>query len=689
MRSQLTNYGLVFNKIPLFCDNKSAIALCCNNVQHSRSKNIDIRHHFIKERVENGVVELYFVRTGYQLADIFTTPLARERLEFLIKKLGIQSMSPETLKKLADEEEDAPRIQVPFTKRVKISSTNVRLETIVPQKEETFQEVIDLVKNSLCFKAFIISADASEIFMQQFWYSIKKVQGTYSYEFLLTTKKCVVNADVFRTILDICPRVEGVNFTDVPDADTTLAFLIKLRYKGLLYKHTNMFLDHMHQPWRTLAAIINNCLSRKTSSNDKLRRRRDQDVKICHFPDSPRLPIPETMLTEAIKQSESYQMFIKYSTGQIPFKKSRGKEAEAARQVHATHARIVTESVPEPTKRIKSGYVTFDPPKKLKGVPSLTPEEQEVADIMQALKESKKTSNRQPSTGGSSEGTGTIPGVPEECTVVSVTSSEGTGTKLGVPNEEKDITKENVILEWGLEQETEYSEEDKLDDEEKDDKEGDVDDEDDETESDEDDIYKYNICVRKDEDEEMLNAEVEDSNKGDEEVTDAAKADVEKTSEVKDDTKKTELPPTSSSLSMSLGFGDQFLKLSSDSSLVSTSPSMLSVPVSVIFEPTVLTPVQESPLIATITTLFPLSVSTTPSLRVAKLEKDVFELKKIDLSAKALASLKTQVPSVVDNYLGSKQIPKLPKKQTPTVDLEQGSEKSASKILKIKKEQDE
>ncbi|GJW31101.1 hypothetical protein Tco_0051133 [Tanacetum coccineum] len=92
--------------IPLYCDNKSAIALCCNNVQHSRSKHIDIRHHFIKEQVENGVVELYFVRTEYQLADIFTKPLARERLDFLINKLGMRSMSPETLKKLADEEEE-------------------------------------------------------------------------------------------------------------------------------------------------------------------------------------------------------------------------------------------------------------------------------------------------------------------------------------------------------------------------------------------------------------------------------------------------------------------------------------------------------------------------------------------------------------------------------------------------------
>ncbi|GJT59152.1 hypothetical protein Tco_1002685 [Tanacetum coccineum] len=91
-----------------------------------------------------------------------------------------------------------------------------------------------------------------EIFMQQFWYSIKKVQGTDSYEFLLANKKCTVNAEVFRTILDICPRVEGVDFTDVPDDDIALTFLIDLGYK----------------------AIINKCLSGKMASNDKLGKSR-------------------------------------------------------------------------------------------------------------------------------------------------------------------------------------------------------------------------------------------------------------------------------------------------------------------------------------------------------------------------------------------------------------------------------
>ncbi|GKB97850.1 hypothetical protein Tco_0983987, partial [Tanacetum coccineum] len=102
----LTDYGFQFNKIPLYYDNKSTIALCCNNVQHSRENHIDARYHFIKEQVENGIVELYFVWTEYELADIFTKPLPRERFNFLIVKLGMRSMSPETLKHLTEEEDE-------------------------------------------------------------------------------------------------------------------------------------------------------------------------------------------------------------------------------------------------------------------------------------------------------------------------------------------------------------------------------------------------------------------------------------------------------------------------------------------------------------------------------------------------------------------------------------------------------
>ncbi|GKC52706.1 hypothetical protein Tco_1075451 [Tanacetum coccineum] len=123
---------------------------------------------------------------------------------------------------------------------------------------------------------------------------------------------------------------------------------------------------------------------------------------------------------------------------------TEAEEAEASRKVHATHARIITESVPTPARRRSS-----ETSHKLKGFQYLTLEEQEVVDTMKALKESRKSSRRQPSTGGSNEGTGRKPGVPDESTVVSAASSKGTGIKPGVPDKDKDITEEKVILEWG------------------------------------------------------------------------------------------------------------------------------------------------------------------------------------------------------------------------------------------------
>nr|GEY36255.1 retrovirus-related Pol polyprotein from transposon TNT 1-94 [Tanacetum cinerariifolium] len=98
--AQFLGDRLVSCKIPLYRDNKSVIALCCNYVKHSRSKHIDVRYHFIKEQVDNGMVELYFVKTEYQLADIFTKALARKRFEFLLSWLRMKSMSPKTLKDL-------------------------------------------------------------------------------------------------------------------------------------------------------------------------------------------------------------------------------------------------------------------------------------------------------------------------------------------------------------------------------------------------------------------------------------------------------------------------------------------------------------------------------------------------------------------------------------------------------------
>ena len=95
MRTQLSDYGFKFHRIPIYCDSKSAIAISCNPVHHSKTKHIDVRYHFIKDHVEKGDIELYFVKTDFQLADLFTKPLDVTRFNFLISKLGMLNLPAE------------------------------------------------------------------------------------------------------------------------------------------------------------------------------------------------------------------------------------------------------------------------------------------------------------------------------------------------------------------------------------------------------------------------------------------------------------------------------------------------------------------------------------------------------------------------------------------------------------------
>nr|GEX38612.1 hypothetical protein [Tanacetum cinerariifolium] len=85
------------------CYAQAAIAISCNPVQHSRTKHIDVRCYFIKEKVEKGIVELFFVRSEYQLADLFTKALPEERFKYLVRRLGMRCLTPEELEVLANE----------------------------------------------------------------------------------------------------------------------------------------------------------------------------------------------------------------------------------------------------------------------------------------------------------------------------------------------------------------------------------------------------------------------------------------------------------------------------------------------------------------------------------------------------------------------------------------------------------
>ena len=89
MRQTLKDYGVTCDKVPLLCDNQSAIKISLNPVQRSKTKHIDIRHHFIREHIKLGDIEVHFIHTEEQLADIFTKPLDEARFLELRHELNI------------------------------------------------------------------------------------------------------------------------------------------------------------------------------------------------------------------------------------------------------------------------------------------------------------------------------------------------------------------------------------------------------------------------------------------------------------------------------------------------------------------------------------------------------------------------------------------------------------------------
>ncbi|GJX31264.1 retrovirus-related pol polyprotein from transposon TNT 1-94 [Tanacetum coccineum] len=250
MRSQLTYYGLGFNKIPMYCDNKSAIALSCNNVQHSGSKHIDIRFQFIKEHVENGVIELYFVNTEYQLADIFTKALARERFEFLINKLGMRSFTPETLKQLADEADEYW-----CAKSLTETMDTTRAEQIA--LDDALVAPVNRLKIG------------KKIYMQEFWATT--TVHHHSIRFKMNNKKHIVNLEYFREMLQICPKLPNQQFEELPFEEAILTFLRDLGHSGVIKMITDVNFNKLHQPWRSFTAVINKCLSGKSNGYKSLR----------------------------------------------------------------------------------------------------------------------------------------------------------------------------------------------------------------------------------------------------------------------------------------------------------------------------------------------------------------------------------------------------------------------------------
>ncbi|GJS17632.1 hypothetical protein Tco_0412104 [Tanacetum coccineum] len=302
---------------------------------------------------------------------------------------------------------------------------------------------------------------------------------------------------------------------------------------------------------------------------------------------------------------------------------AEAEEEEATRRIHATHERLVSESnepsgepANMPTGRRRPSGIAF--------------RDTSTADTIQALKASKKSSRSQPHTGGLSEGIGVTPRVPDESTVILTTLSERIGTKPGVLDDVKRSfeAKGDSAIDWGLEEEK--------DDE--DDRSIDIQKIDDDEETD-DEFVHGDEYVHDDVDEEMKDVEVAKTGKDGEEITDAEKTNAKKSEVTKGDLKQAgKLPLTSYNLFVLSGVSNQFFNISHDTSLIGTtkesvdtkinslldiqiqqevphiqSPSILTVPVLVILEPIVLSPIPKTPTVTPATTLLPPSSITNIS----------------------------------------------------------------------------
>ncbi|GKA32785.1 retrovirus-related pol polyprotein from transposon TNT 1-94 [Tanacetum coccineum] len=246
--------------------------LCSDTLdEHSQSKHIDIRHHFNREQVEKGMVKLYFVMTDYQLADIFTKALPRERFKFLLPRLGMKSMTPKTLKRLQEGEEDHE-----YASEDKMADENVPAPTPIRFDEQIlpFAAWVPIRKsnyNTNFFRAFTASSLVPAIYIQHFWNTLTYEAKTGVYSFELDEARFVLDTNLLREALEITPIDQAHQFVSPPSGEAIMDFVNKLGYTEVIHFVSRMAMNNLSQPWRAILSMINQCLTGKTSGHDRPR----------------------------------------------------------------------------------------------------------------------------------------------------------------------------------------------------------------------------------------------------------------------------------------------------------------------------------------------------------------------------------------------------------------------------------
>ncbi|GJY74472.1 hypothetical protein Tco_0478903 [Tanacetum coccineum] len=252
IRTQLLDYGYKYDQIPMYCNSKSAIAISCNPVQHLCTKHIDIQYHFIKEHVEKATVELYFVGTEYQLADLFTKALPKERFEYLVHRIVIIMAQQQNQSAVHQEE------LCPPNKRYALMDTNknVDLEHVLCSPES--KNLMNIIQNHPLRFSIAASSLVPWIYMAQFWHTLKEDRSKYRLKSMLNRKELTLTLDDFRTIFHL-PQANDNNhdqfvpspkfFDMVPFYKNELGFTMEPKTSSS-FKTTCLL-----QPWQTLDVL--------------------------------------------------------------------------------------------------------------------------------------------------------------------------------------------------------------------------------------------------------------------------------------------------------------------------------------------------------------------------------------------------------------------------------------------------
>ncbi|GJY63692.1 hypothetical protein Tco_0465152 [Tanacetum coccineum] len=201
------------------------------------------------------------------------------RREEAKEKLGVPTTIVDTTKAQQIALDDA---LVAPANRLKIGKCNQRISSTLKSNEATIQVVLDALKLTPFCKAFEVTANVSEMYMQEFWATVSLHHKSLCFK--MNDKSHTVNLENFRDMLQICPRLPGQKFEDPPFEEEILSFIRDLGHTGEIKVLTDINVKHMHQPWRSFAAIINRCLSGKTTDlvNQVENKNSKKNIDMCY-----------------------------------------------------------------------------------------------------------------------------------------------------------------------------------------------------------------------------------------------------------------------------------------------------------------------------------------------------------------------------------------------------------------------